>query len=819
MPDSLFWLLWLLGLGGFLLALFFFRENLRKSGFISRSLNLSLLLVRFAPIKLEQELSVEQLRQKISLMEQFYANLHTIRDIWWRVFLYGRPAFALEITLPAVGEEIAFYIAVPRKFKRAVEKAVQGIFPEAHVEESRDYNIFNPEGIAVASRPVASPNNFYPWKTYQKLEGDPLKEVTNVFTKLARVGEGAALQIIARPAAKRWQGKLKERARYLYEGKKEKDWLFKFIEGLEVLFSPPKSKEDVERKKQEKREKEEKERRLTPLEDEVVKTLEAKASKALFETNIRLMASAASEARAREILHGLEVAFSQFTDPNLAGFKIEPQQGRGLKNFIFNFSFRNFEETRKQVLSSEELTSIFHLPNVPVETPKLKILKAREAAPPADLPREGLLLGYNLFRGDKSDVRMLDDDRRRHLYVIGQTGTGKTAFLKNLIVQDIQEGKGVCFMDPHGDTVEEILGMVPRHRLQDVIYFNPGDVARPLGLNFLEYDPNFPEQKTFLVNELFGIFQKLYGAIPESMGPIFEQYFRNATMLVMDDPASGNTMLEISRVMSEKPFRDLKISRAKNIVVKNFWTQIAEKAGGEAELRNMVPYITSKFDVFLANEIMRPIIVQEKSAFNFREVMDSGKILLVNLSKGRLGDINSALIGLIIVGKLSIAALSRTDIADYEKRRDFYLYIDEFQNVTTDSIATILSEARKYRLNLIVAHQFTKQLQENIRNAVFGNVGSMAAFRIGAEDGEFLEKQFAPAFKAQDLLNIDNYNCYVKLLIRGQTSPPFSLKTYPPEKGEREVAEVIKEISRVKYGRPREEVEREIVEKHENPLF
>ncbi|HLD34748.1 MAG TPA: TraM recognition domain-containing protein, partial [Patescibacteria group bacterium] len=470
------------------------------------------------------------------------------------------------------------------------------------------------------------------------------------------------------------------------------------------------------------------------------------------------------------------------------------------------------------ILSVEELTSIFHFPNVALETPKIKQLKAREAAPPPNLPSDGLLLGYNLFRGTSSDVRMEDDDRRRHLYVIGQTGTGKTVFLKNLVVQDIEAGRGICFIDPHGDTAEELLGMIPRHRLQDVIYFNPGDVARPLGLNMLEYDPNYPEQKTFIVNELFGIFQKLYGAVPEALGPMFEQYFRNATMLVMDDPASGNTLLEISRVMSDKTFRDLKISRAKNIIVKNFWTQIAEKAGGEGELRNMVPYITSKFDVFLANEIMRPIVAQEKSSFNFREVMDSGKILLVNLSKGRLGDINSALIGLIIVGKITMAALSRTDVADPERRRDFYLYIDEFQNVTTDSIATIFAEARKYRLNLIVAHQYIKQLTDNIRNAVFGNVGSQVAFRIGSDDGEFMEKQFIPVFKAADLLNVDNYNCYVKLLLRGQTVLPFSLKTYPPKKGLTDVVAVVKEISRTKFGRPREEIEQEIIEKHESSL-
>ena len=795
-------------------ALFLLRSLFMKKGLISRSLNLELLLVRFPPPPSigpsQSEPSLQQTREKIALMEQLYVQLAYIKDSWFRSLLYGEPSIALELTIPHIGEEITFYVAVPRRFGQAVEKVIHGTFPEAHVEPSRDYNIFNPDGVAAASRMMLRPNIFYPIHTYQKLEGDPLRAITNVFTKLAREGEGAALQIVARPAHYKWRRRLRERARKMQEGEKyEEDKLMRVLKTI-IDTASETAKTEPDKPKEQKR--------LTPLEEDMLKSLEAKSGKALFEANIRLITSAPNERRAREILDALEAAFGQFEDPNLDSFRSERPTGSAFKNLIFNFSFRNFDKKKYSILSVEELTSIFHFPNVALETPKIKQLKAREAAPPPNLPSDGLLLGYNLFRGTSSDVRMEDDDRRRHLYVIGQTGTGKTVFLKNLVVQDIEAGRGICFIDPHGDTAEELLGMIPRHRLQDVIYFNPGDVARPLGLNMLEYDPNYPEQKTFIVNELFGIFQKLYGAVPEALGPMFEQYFRNATMLVMDDPASGNTLLEISRVMSDKTFRDLKISRAKNIIVKNFWTQIAEKAGGEGELRNMVPYITSKFDVFLANEIMRPIVAQEKSSFNFREVMDSGKILLVNLSKGRLGDINSALIGLIIVGKITMAALSRTDVADPERRRDFYLYIDEFQNVTTDSIATIFAEARKYRLNLIVAHQYIKQLTDNIRNAVFGNVGSQVAFRIGSDDGEFMEKQFIPVFKAADLLNVDNYNCYVKLLLRGQTVLPFSLKTYPPKKGLTDVVAVVKEISRTKFGRPREEIEQEIIEKHESSL-
>ena len=782
-------------------------KTLLRRGLISRSLNLALLAIRFpTPAPSPQEPSLQQVREKIGLMEQLLSQLAVIRDKWWRSLLYGRPQFVLELAIPSVGEEMTFYIAVPRRRVLAIEKIIQGVFPESHIEESRDYNIFNPTGQVLGSF-VQLKQGVYPLKTYQKLEGDPLKAITNVFTKLAHSGEGAALQIVARPARKKWAKQLKKYSKALFEDKKvQTDVLMKTIGAVADIPSgsmptqkPPSQPEPM--------------KRLSPLQEEMVKALEGKSGKTLFECNIRLAASAAESTRTETILQGLEASFSQFSDPNLNSFVTRRVKSWQFKKFIFHFSFRSFDERRKNILSTEELTSIFHFPNVPLETPKVTKLKAREATPPAGLPSEGLLLGYNLFRGDKTDIRQLDEDRRRHLYVIGQTGTGKSAFLQNLIVQDVEQGRGVCVIDPHGDLISKILSFVPRHRAQDVIYFNPGDVERPMGLNMLEYDPNFPEQKKFIVNELLSIFDKLYN-MSIAGGPMFEQYFRNSTLLVMEDPSSGNTMMEIQRVLTDKPFRDLKLSHTNNIVVKNFWTQIAEKAGGEASLQNMVPYIASKFDNFIANDIMRPIIAQEKSAFNFREIMDSQKILLVNLSKGRLGDLNSSLLGLIIVGKILMAALSRVDLAE-EKRKDFYLYIDEFQNVTTNSIATILSEARKYRLDLIITHQFIGQLKEEIKKAVFGNVGSIASFRIGSDDAEFMAKQYKPVFSEQDLLNIDNYNCYVKLLVRGAATPPFSMKTYPPEKENTELVETIKEISRTKYGRPREEVEKEILEKHQ----
>ncbi len=388
-----------------------------------------------------------------------------------------------------------------------------------------------------------------------------------------------------------------------------------------------------------------------------------------------------------------------------------------------------------------------------------------------------------------------------------------------MIVQDIQNGAGVCMIDPHGSDVLDVLASIPPEREKDVIYFDPSYMDRVLGLNMLEYDPRYPEQKTFVINELFSIFQKLYGGNPESMGPIFEQYFRNATALVLEHPESGSTLLDVSRVMVDAEFRALKLSYSKNPVVNQFWREIATKAGGDAALENIVPYITSKFDVFTANDYMRPIIGQQVSSFNFREVMDEKKILLVNLAKGRLGEINANLIGMIIVGKILMAALSRADSIG-KAFPPFYLHIDEFQNITTNSISSILSEARKYKLGLTLAHQYIQQIDEKIREAVFGNVGSMAVFRVGTEDAAFLENQFAPTFTKNDLLYIPNRHAYMRLLANGTPTKPFDIGTNAPPPQDAARAQMLMTQSQMTHGRLRGEVEDEILSRYQqNPTF
>jgi hypothetical protein len=359
-----------------------------------------------------------------------------------------------------------------------------------------------------------------------------------------------------------------------------------------------------------------------------------------------------------------------------------------------------------------------------------------------------------------------------------------------------------------------VLKNIPPERYKDVIYFDPSYTEKPMALNMLEYDRSKPEQKIFVVNELFSIFQKLYGGVPESMGPMFEQYFRNATMLVLEDPDTGCTLLDVSRVMANKEFRQLKLSHCKNPVVYQFWTEVAEKAGGEASLANIVPYIVSKFDVFLANDVMRPIIAQEKSSFNFRDIMDNKKIFLVNLARGKLGEINANLLGLILVGKLQMAALSRVDsIAG--GFAPFYMYIDEFWTITTDSFVSIFSEARKYMLSLTVAHQYITQLQENIRDAVFGNVGNFITFRISSEDAEYMEKMYGPQFTAKDMMNTENLNAYVKMLIKGIPQKAFNIKEPFPPKGNDDVVETLKQLSYLTYGGDRAEIEEGILRKYQ----
>ncbi len=739
------------------------------------------------------------LKELLSSMEQLYAGLSSVAATASK-----SAYFTLELAVEAHHEHATLFCSVPVEKRDLFEKQLLSIFPQARlVETKNDYNIFVPGGAVVASAATLLRSPALPLKTFDSLDYDPLNITLSAFAKLARIGEGAALQIVVKPAGDVYTEKYKRVITKLQKGEKLKKALTDesvtkdFAKGIKDFFGAGKKKDEKE-----------KEQKI--VDDVALEGIMQKIAQPILETNIRLLASTSSSARSEAILSDLEATFNQFEEGKGNKFEFKRVSPRYIKDFIRDFTYRYFKAEHALPLNIRELTTIFHFPATGVESSReLKRSKAGSAPAPVDLPHEGVLLGINRYRNAETKVFFAPEDRMRHLYVIGQTGTGKTTLLKNMIIQDIENGDGVCMIDPHGNDVMDILAAVPENRRKDVMYFDPSNVERPMGLNMLEYDTRYPEQKTFVVNELFSIFQKLYGKVPESMGPMFEQYFRNATMLVIEDPETGNTLFDVSRVMSDKSYRDLKLSHCKNPIVVQFWRDVAEKAGGEASLANIVPYITSKFDVFLANDIMRPIVVQKTSAFDFRKIMDERKILLVNLSKGRLGDINANLLGLIIVGKILMASLSRVNVGTAE-RPDFFLYIDEFQNVTTDSIATILSEARKYRLSLTVAHQFIKQLDEKIRDAVFGNVGSLAAFRVGSDDAEYLGKQFAPVFTENDLMNVDNRHAFLRLLSNGRPERPFNIETVSPPQFDRARADALAHESFARSGRSREEVEAEI---------
>lgn len=762
-----------------------------------KALRMTLYEIALPEANTSDEGRAKTLKELISSMEQFYSGMLAVEHAG-----RGEPAYmTLELAVPVDAPHLMFYASVPNTRRDLFENQLLAIFPNAHLNaQPNDYNVFVEGGESLASVAEFKDRAMLPLKDYQDFDYDPINSLLNAFAKVAPENEGAALQILFKPEGNHYvdhyrriihalrQGEHRSRAFNLPE-----TFVGDLAREAAGLFFTGKKQASTE-----------------PVDEKAVEMVEKKIAAPIVSTNIRLTVSSQDHGRAYQVLTELESAFNQFdnTTGNRIAFR-RPNKG-SLKQLLRDFSYRLYRDSTNLPLSLRELTTLYHFPPAGIESaPQLKQSRAASAAAPVGLPQEGLMLGVNEFRGAKTEVRLSDADRLRHLYVIGQTGAGKSGLLRTLIEQDIKEGKGVCFIDPHGNDILDVLATIPPERYEDVIYFDPANIDRPFGLNMLEYDPSRPEQKSFIVNEMLAIFRQLYGDVPESMGPAFEQYFRNATQLVMEDPSSGSTLMDIGRVLSNADFRNLKLARSNNPIVNQFWQEIATKAEGEASLQNIVPYITNKFDEFTASDFMRPIIGQQESSFKFREVIDNKKILLVNLSKGRLGERNANLLGLILVGKLFMAALSRAD----DPRGNFppfYLYIDEFQNITTSSIPGILSEARKYKLSLTIAHQYLAQIDEKIRDAVFGNVGSMAVFRVGQEDGEFFGKLFEPTFKASDFTNIENRNAYVRMLANGVPQKPFSMKTLNLAEGNLAQVDDLRELSYLTYGRDRATVEASI---------
>ena len=713
---------------------------------------------------------------KIDVMEQILAPLTSIKKSskWYQKPFIHQPSIAFEIV--AKTDDIRFYIWTPKKYKDMLEKQIFGGYPDAEIIEVPEVNIFNEVGKVAYKSFQLRGENYKPIRVYREMVTDSLSGLMSAIGKMG-VGEAAAIQLMITPTDIPWSR----------EGKKS-------------ISDIKKSESDPEKAK-------------FSTSGKALEAVENKVSKAGFEVSLRVVVVAQSLEMAKVHLTNISTAFEQFSSEynGLKGRKIK-NKGVFVEDFINRYPpMFNLWGNRPSVLNVEEIATLFHFPNRQVANQSIHWLNAKTAPCPPEVPTEGLLLGTSTYRGIKRPVCVGDEDRRRHVYIVGATGVGKSQLMMEMMLQDIKAGKGICFIDPH-DTIREFIKLIPPERAEDVIYFNPSDLERPMGLNLLEAKTE--SEMHFAASAVINMFYKLFDPYKTGIvGPRFEHGVRNAMLTVMQ-AIPGGTFVDVMQVMQRSDFLMQLLPKVWDPVVRRYWTdQIAQTS--DFHKSEVLDYTVSKFGRFVTNKMMRNIIGQSRSAFDFRRIMDEGKILLIDLAKGELGEENSSFLGLILVPKILMAAMSRADTPE-EQRRDFYLYVDEFQNFATSDFAIILSEARKYRLNLTVANQFIGQMEEEVKNAIFGNVGTKIAFRVGVSDANFLVHEFSPVFGEDDLLNVERFHAYVKTIVRNEPMHPFSIDTtkdftISKARESQRVAEIIREMSRLKYGVDANAVDAEII--------
>lgn len=798
MGIIIFFLVLLFGTAG--VAYFVYQRTLRKAKGVERGLKMVPIRIHLPPAsQTDGEVSdpKEQMRQKIAQAEVIYNVLAGTATSGFKSNFYGQRHLAFEII--ATEGNISFYAAIPVALLSVVEQAIQSAYPGATLEQTEDHNLFNAqskiEGVAGGELELKK-DKAYPLKTYKTVERDPLEAILNTLSGLKK-GDGIGIQLMLRPAGPAWLKSAKKLADGL---RSQRHGGMKFTAGdfVKAAVKAPKTSEEIKQENPQ----------LSNLELAVIEAVEEKTRQPAYEALIRVVASSDIPAQATALVHDISTAFALFEDPSLNGFQFVP--ARDKQGLVTAFIFRFFPpELNSMILGSQELATLFHLPESRfTQTTEVARQAAKQADAPTNISKQGVLLGYNEFRGQRQEIRLDENDRRRHVYIVGQTGTGKSTMLETIAVQDMLEGRGFMFIDPHGDASERLLSLVPKARSEDVVYFNPADTENPLGLNLFEFQS--PDQKDFIIQESINMLYRLYDPGRTGIiGPRYEHWFRNAALTLMSDP-NGSTFVEVPKVFTDTDFLKAKFKHVTDPTVIDFWTKEMASTS-DFHKSEVLGWFVSKFGAFVNNEMMRNILGQPKSSFNLREIMDGKKILIVNLSKGRVGELNSQLLGMILVTKIQAAAMSRAEIAE-EQRSDFSLIVDEFQNFSTDSFASILSEARKYRLNLVVANQFIGQLNPQVRDAVFGNVGTMMSFRTGPEDADFLVKQFAPVFEQQDLVNLPNFYAVTKLMVGGLPSQPFSMLSLPPVgTGSSEMQEAVKQLSSAKFGRQKDQVGRDIL--------
>jgi hypothetical protein len=738
--------------------------------------------------------------------EQLFASLHGIlRDRNELKYNAGIQEH-LSFEIASVDGQIRFYVWVPKTLQSFVEGQIYSQYPTVQIHSADEDYVAHERrhSVIYTSEITLSASEYLPIKTFQSFEVDPLAGITGTLAKLESTGEELWVQVLVRPIADDWHKASDKWIKSVRNGNpfallNGEGFNFKWIGTLlGALSAPPEQGSGGGTGPKE----------LSERDKTRIAEAEKKATKLGYQVKIRMAYLGESTTNAKLRMQAIVGTFKQFNSTNLNGFQMTASSFK--KEDLAKYRARLFMD-RGYILNIEELASVFHLPHTNVETPNIVWASSKTAEPPAKLPiitgndaiDENIsAFGLTNFRGINHQFGMLRVDRSRHVYIIGQTGAGKSGTLELFALSDIFHGQGYAIIDPHGDFAVDNMRFIPGSRTDDVVYFNPADTAFPLGFNPLEVTD--PAHKTNISSEVIGVLKRMFG---ESWGPRLEYILRYTILALLDRP--DTTMLDITRMLTDKKFRKETLSYSKDTVVLQFWNiefaSWTEKFQAEA-----IAPVLNKVGAFTANPIIRNIIGQPKSTFNIREIMDEGKILIVNLSKGLIGEDNASILGAFLVTKIQLAAMSRSDIVDIKDRRPFYLYVDEFQNFATDSFATILSEARKYGLNLTVANQYISQMTDTVRDAVFGNVGTMISFRVAAGDAAELGKQFEPQFEPNDLLQMHNRHFIINMVINGEKSPAFSATTLNLPPPQIDNTGKIIENTRRRYSRNRAEIEAEI---------
>ena len=825
-----------------------------------------------ADSKMDKEKETKKdFKEKIGIMTMFYKAIHKLSEAGLRDtmlnFFFGHSKVSLELVYE--DGEISFYVTTYKNFVNLVTQHITSIYTDAEIVmvDKKDYINLKPKGYSMRWVSLGKEHDdVYPIKTYKYLEDDPLNNFTNVFGGLDK-SDKAVFQVVIKPTSSAWNKKAKKAAglvaKWKYKKRKKIPFLDIFWNPIVAIISGPDgmvsssgapgaSEWDAYKI-------------FNQAETEAQKIMWEAAAQPAYKTSVRIIVSSKTENSAKHGAHAIVAAASIFTDEYNNALD-NPQIFEDSLPFIFtplrHFAFRHklvgfFQNI--SILSADEVSTLYHLPDINYnKAPIISWLGYKKLPIPHNLKtptdptileekvkvgtkdgqdifetqkvhrklgwfpvyKDWVLMGWNEYRNKKTPVYFDRKDRWRHQYVIGKSWGWKSVFIWYLARQDVRNGDGICVVDPHGDLTEDVLAFTPKERAKDVIFFDPADADRPMGLNMLDIiatDPDIRKREMDrAAMDATEIFIKIFG--DEIFGPRIQHYFRNGCLTLMEDEEEGGTLIDVPRLFVDEAFLKYKTRNIKNPVVKSFWDHEYANTW-DREKQEMIPYFSSKFGPFITNTTIRNIIGQPKSAFNIREVMDNKKILLVNLSKGKIGALNAQLLGLIFVSKVNMAAMSRADIPE-DQREDFFMYVDEFQNFATETFGEILSEARKYHLALIMAHQFIAQIgwsgakgwdKPSIKDAVFGNAGTIMSFKVGADDAEYMEKEYAPVLSQQDIIWVANYTTYCKLNVDNASTRPFDIKTiwdnnYKNEK----IASVIKEYSRKKYGRKKKYVDMEI---------